>query len=178
MRGIVIILVFMVLASLAVAAESPEATAKRIADLQKANLVLQEDLARTQLELNATQSNLRSEAAARKELGTVLAQEKAAREAREAELTAAILAARQDADTKHDALAERMAGKMTEMQAALDKSNETISGLELALHTERDARLAAENEADALRARQNKQAKRDRMLTFFGILLGGAAIAK
>lgn len=172
MRGFIIVAVLGLLTAAAVAAESPEATAKRIAELQKANLVLQEDLARAQLDLDTTKTSLRSEVTARKDLNAALAKETANRLALEAQMIADITRAKDEAIAMNAALTD----KFTALEAALAKANETIGLLNTALDQEKSSRVAAEADAAKLRAQAAKQAKRDRMMTYLGVLLGGVAL--
>lgn len=184
----------------AFAQEAPEATSKRVKELEKANLVLQEDLARTQLALDdvrsalkKSQKSLDEEIASRKALATQLDQEIASRKALMEKLdqvqqqlvsqtTAsqnndAAINAKLDALTK--ALADQSDKFNQDMAAMRDGYNKQLATMTDALNKERADRIAAENDAGKARAKLAKDGKQTRtIMTVLGVLLGGAVLTK
>lgn len=108
--------------------DTPEALAKRVRELERANLVLQEDLAKTQLLLDDARTQLK--AATRK-----LEEEAAARKALADSLNAAN-ATQQDLINKLTALTDKVTGMGNDQQTqatGIAGLNQKVSALEKAL---------------------------------------------
>jgi len=152
----------------AFAAESPDAMGKRIRDMEKANLVLQEDLARTQLELDNTLTKLKTEIVARKTMEAQLAEEVAFRTKQTEDL------AKQSAE-----LTSAMNAKLTDLKDVLAKQAEQIAAVTTALDSEKNTRIAAETDAAKLRAKMAKDNKRSHIIGYaLSGLLGAVAISR
>ncbi len=201
------------------AQEMPEALAKRVKELEKANLVLQEDLARTQLALDTTRGNLKNalkmlddEIVARKALATALSAQTAAQQALAKRLdtlqtqvtvdnssianqkanaadvnalatrigaiekSQTALADKQNADAV--ALRADFAKELADLRDNLGKDFATLKDAmgkkldEMAaiLETEKNERIAADENANKVRQKMADQAKKDRTT---GLVMGG-----
>jgi ABC-type transporter Mla subunit MlaD len=174
----------------ALAAESLEATSKRVKELEKTDLVIQEDLARTQVELDTvtarlkkTMADLDAEIAARKTLGEKVAQT----EKQLADLTKQLATTTESLTGRLTALDKALADhalkntqEMTAMRTDFDKQFATqrdsfdkqLTDLRVSFDKEHSERLAAEAELKALQVKQAKQAKTHRLITYPLALLG------
>jgi len=123
------IVALLLLCSLALPAfaadDTPEALAKRVRELERANLVLQEDLARTQLALDDTRTNLKT-------LTRKLDEEAAARKSLTDALNAST-ATQQDLIKKLAALTDKVAGMGTDQATSIAGLNQKLGTLEKAL---------------------------------------------
>lgn len=201
------------------AQEMPEALAKRVKELEKANLVLQEDLARTQLALDTTRGNLKNalktlddEIAARKALTTALSAQTAAQQALAKRLdtlqtqvtvdnssianqkanaadvnalatrigaiekSQTALADKQNADTV--AIRADYAKELADLRDNLGKDfaalkeamGKKLDEMAAILETEKNERIAADENANKVRQKMADQAKKDRTT---GLVMGG-----
>ncbi|NLC59642.1 MAG: hypothetical protein GX774_22620 [Armatimonadetes bacterium] len=168
--------------------ETPEATATRVQELEKADVVIQEDLARLRLQLDLARealdkarADLAAETAARKDLEARLA---AAQQQTAREITAATETTRQTlteameqklaALTKTvDALATRHEAELAALRKDYDAK---VASLQAALAEEREARLALGESTDLKLATLEKRQKNDRKLGWIlnGLTLGVA----
>lgn len=189
MRTLVIILVALFLGGLALAADPSEALERRVKELEKANLVAQEDLGRAMSQIDTlksalkkTQTALDEEIAARKALGENLNTEIAARKALEEKVTlvakqlsdlaaaqAAFQKASQDADA---ALGKRIDDTNGALSVLTKTTADQLAALRDALEKERAERIAADQE-------NAKQTKKNRTITYvLSGLLGIGVVAK
>lgn len=187
------VLLFLALTLPTFAAEAPEATQKRVRELEKANLVLQEDLARTQLELDTTKGTLKrtqaaldKEIAERKALAAALDKEIAERQDKldrmQKQFQADLLAQQAAMNEQFAKLQKAMADQATQfakdMATLKDGFDKQIATLGESLDKEHAQRLAAEDKATKESARLDRYSKKNRTLTYvFSALLGGAIAA-
>ena len=158
--------------------ETPEATATRVRELEKANVVLQEDLARTRLQLDITRealakarTDLDAEVTARKilEAQTAAAQQQTARD----------VAGNDDATKKALAELQKLIAALSarhdaDLAAAKKDYDTRLAALQQSLDTETAARLALDRSPTEKMTALGKQHKKDRMWGFAlsGINLG------
>lgn len=152
----------------AFAAETPEATAKRVTDLQKTVQSLIELQGNTQLTLDTTKEELQAaldkETKARKDLEDRVAK---MQEALDTEKTA-----RTTADTATNKLVD-------ELKVALVNEQMKTDALQVALDKERNERLASANELNKAVAKNSTQDKKDRTIGYaLSALLGIAVLSK
>ena len=193
----VIVALLCCLAAPALAEETTSATATRVHENEKANVVLQEDLARTEITLNKTRDDLKKtksaldeETKSRKDLEAQLADEVTARKAlmdtltqvknqltteiadRTTQLKTASAADNAALNAKIDALTKALTDQA-------EKEAKEMVAMQQALEREHAARLAAENDANKARTKLAKDNNYTRNLaTILSILLGGIAIIK
>lgn len=141
----------------ALAADTPEGTAKRVVNLEKATLVMQEDLANTKLALEETQDN---NAKSFKELTARLDQLQKSLNAE--------IAARGESDKL-----------IAELQTELVNQRMKTAQLQEALNKEKADRETAVAQLDTAIKANTVKDKKDRTITYaVGALLGILAIAK
>jgi chromosome segregation ATPase len=144
-------------------AETTEALSKRVKEMEKANLVLQEDLARTQLALDTTRTQLKTAQRS-------LEEETAARKALSETLTAAVNA-QKDLANKLTALTEKVTG-----MGANQQNQETgITGLTQKVNALEKSQTdqAAKHDRDVADLRTVFTAAVDKMRDDFGKELAG-----
>lgn len=181
-----------------------EATAKQIKDLEKARLVLQEDLARAQVQVDTLkdnqaklQSNLNAEMKARQdlqkamiekdeqilkllgELNAQLAANKNAGSADDAALKAKLEKALADMAAKNAADLAALKDQHQKDLAAMQKDYDAkLVALQDSLDKENAARLAAEEETRLADQKIVLRAKKDRTITYvMGAILAGISLA-
>lgn len=124
--------------------ETLEATATRVRELEKANVVLQEDLARMRLQLDLTREALDKARAG-------LEAETAARRALEAQLAQARQEATREIASSNEATRKELAGEMQARLAALEQSIQALSARQqaelTALKEQHEARIASLQQA-------------------------------
>jgi len=138
--------------------DTPEALAKRVQELEKANLVLQEDLARTQLALDTTRTDLKN---ARRSLD----EEAAARKALSDALTSSVNM-QKDLANKLAALTEKVAGMGADQQtqaASLTGLTQKVNTLEKS-----QTDMAAKHDKDMAAMNATFTAAVDKMRDDFG----------
>jgi len=159
MRLHYIIAALLLLCSLALpvfaAEETPEALVKRVKELEKANLVLQEDLARTQLTLDTARTQLKT-------VSNKLDEEVAARKAL-ADALAATNTLQKELLGKLTALTDKVAAMGADQQNQASGTNLKISALEKAL-----ADQAAKHDKDITDLRGTFTASVDKLRDDFG----------
>jgi len=167
----------------AFAADTLEGTAKRVTELEKADLVLQEDLAKTQAYIDGMNNNLKkaldAEVTARKSLAALLEKETAARAAAEEKLTTQMAAEAKDRAASDAAAQAKIAALEKALADQQVASAKQIADLQGALDQEAQARAAAEQDAAKSRDKIVERAKKDRTIFgVLGVLLGGAIAVK
>jgi len=135
--------------------DTPEALSKRVKELEKANLVLQEDLARTQLALDTTRTQLKTAQRS-------LEEEAAARKTLSDALTAAVNV-QKDLATKLAALTDKVAGLGNDQQTQVTGLTQKINALEKS-----QADQAAKHDKDITDLRTVFTAAVDKMRDDFG----------
>lgn len=161
--------------------ETPEATTARIRELEKANTVLHEDLARARLQLDMARESLAK-------TRTALDSETAARKALEEKLISAQQQTARDISSSSDALKSTMDARFAEMDkalkalsarhdtelaaaksdydqrlAAMQKANdEKVALLQAALDKEKDTRLALEKSLSLQLTQLGSRQRRER----------------
>lgn len=178
----VIVALLCCLAAPVLAEETSEATATRVHENEKANVVLQEDLARTEVTLNKTRIDLKKatvalddETKARKVLEAQLADEIAARKALMDTLTQVKTQLATEIATRADELKAASAADNAALNAKLDALTKAladqaatnakeVAAMRLAMEKEHADRLASETDANKARKKLAKDNNTTRII--------------
>ncbi len=192
----VIVALLCCLAAPVLAEETSASTATRVRENEKSTVVLTEDLARTEITLNTTRTDLKKTKAAldeesksRKALETQLADEVAARKALMDTLTQVKNQLTTEIADRTTALKTASAADNAALGAKIDaltkalsdqaeKDAKAMAAMRLALEQEQANRMAAENDANKARTKLAKSNNNNTILGILGVVFGGIALVK